>query len=91
MSNKLQKLINHEASAREIGNIAEADAYKRKIGEMKKNVAVVRESQKVSGTWKCSCGISISLEIDAGEFGRQIAEMQFAPHRNNGHKLEKII
>lgn len=34
MPTRLEKLINHERSARKIGNIAEADAFKRKIIEL---------------------------------------------------------
>lgn len=87
---KLQKLINHERSVRRLGNIAEADAYAKKIKEIKKSQRIQRESQKVSGTWRCSCGFNISLEIDAGAFGPQFAEISLAPHRNPGYTLTKI-
>lgn len=90
MSEKLQKLINHERSARSIGNRLEADAYRKKINELKRKEKAVRDSHKVSGAWQCSCGFHIELEIDASEFGEQLAEMHLAPHRKSGHLLRKL-
>ena len=91
MSEKLQKLINHERSARSLGNVHEADAFLLKIKELKAKQKNVRESQNYSGRWQCSCGMNFSLDIKGGgEFGKTVAEMTLAPHRTSGHELTKL-
>lgn len=81
--NKLQKLINHEKSAREIGSTAEADAYKRAIDALKNKL-------KVSGKYQCSCGFLIEFDFDCGELGLILADNLLRPHQLSGHQLTEV-
>ena len=90
MSDKIKKLQNYERSERALGNAAAADAYGRKIAELKKKETETRKAQKVEGEWQCSCGMTISLNIDAGQLSATIAENTFLPHRMPGHKLRQV-
>lgn len=85
----LEKLIAHEKSARKIGNIAEADAYKKKISDAKKTMPKPENPDVMKGVWKCSCGSSIQLNISGGG-GKALGEMMLMPHRLAGHQLTKI-
>ncbi len=90
MNDKIRKLQNYERSERALGNAAAADAYKRKIAELRKKEKQTRRAQKAAGEWQCSCGMTILLNIDAGEFGASLAENMLLPHRMPGHKLRQV-
>lgn len=87
---KIKKLLQHANSARALGNVAEADAYKRKAVELERLAITKRAAQKISGKWKCSCGFLISLDIDAGELTQKLVDAQLNPHRGAGHFLVEI-
>lgn len=90
----LQKLIAHEKSARAIGNIAEADAYARKINDAKKTMPAPKPAAgkpaRISGTWQCSCGTEINLDLDGSKSGQRLLDLMLAPHKAFGHRLIKI-
>lgn len=90
MSDKITKLENYARSERAIGNTAAALSYERKAAELKKKAAAKRESQIISGEWVCSCGMSIKLHFNAGEFGQHLAALQLDPHRQPGHLLTQV-
>lgn len=90
MKSKSRKLRDHARSERAIGNVAAAQAYDRKAAELEANEKAARKSQKISAAYRCSCGFSIQLEIDAGAKGALLAEMMLAPHRAGGHILTPL-
>ena len=94
---KIVKLLAHEQSARKIGNVAEADSYAthaktlmRRHKITKKSLTQPTRPPAIKGEWICSCGFSISLNIDAGALGATMAEAMLAPHRGSGHKLQAV-
>ena len=89
MNNRIAKLIAHEKSARELGNAAEADAFRRKIRELeRREAAESKENQKGVNRWKCSCGYELVLGIDPSTGSQVLADFMLAPHKRPGHQLE---
>ena len=103
---KLQKLRNHERSARSIGNIHEADAYARKIASierqhphlMKPQAQPIRarsnphiDPQQESFSGKFRCSCGASWDLNlVRQMSGLFAEMILEPHRQAGHKLETV-
>jgi hypothetical protein len=103
IKDKIRKLIAHEKSARAIGNAAEAEAYKRHANTLLRRHKLTRKALaeapkpaasdplqqvRVSGSWKCTCGFSITLHIELPElFARRMIASTFGPHRGAGHTL----
>lgn len=90
MNNRIAKLIAHEKSARELGNVDEADAFKKKIRELERQEAELKEKQNNVNRWKCSCGYELVLGIDASAGSQVIADFMLAPHKRPGHQLELV-
>ena len=90
MKDKLEKLIAHEKSAREMGNLDEAEAFKRKIQELERKEAELREERNTRNRWQCSCGYELVLAIDASAGSQVMADIMLAPHRRAGHHLELV-
>lgn len=90
MKEKIEKLIAHEKSAREMGNIEEADAFRKKIRELKRKETELKEERNTRHRWKCSCGYELVLALDASAGSQVMADIMLAPHRRAGHHLELI-
>jgi hypothetical protein len=90
MNDKIEKLIAHEKSAREMGNVDEADAFKKKIQELERKEQELREERNTSNRWICSCGYELVLALDASAGSQVMADIMLAPHKGYGHHLELI-
>lgn len=90
MKEKIEKLIAHEKSARELGNIDEANAFRKKIQELKDKEAELLQKQNQPLRWKCSCGYELVLANDAGAGNQVLAEIMLSRHRGYGHHLTQI-
>ena len=89
MKDKIDKLIAHEKSARKLGNVSEANAYRKKIQELKDKEAESRKEQTNQTRWKCSCGYELVLTDDSA--GTQvIIDIMLSSHRRPGHQLTLI-
>lgn len=87
-NDKLQKLQNHERSARQIGSIAEADAFKAKIDEiLEKNKGI---KSIIDCVIKCSCGMEMDITIQAGNLSQMIFNNLVKPHYQKNHTVEII-
>lgn len=91
MNNRIAKLIAHEKSARELGNVDEADAFRRKIRELERRETELKENRNGVNRWKCSCGYELVLGIDRSAGSQVIADLMLAPHKRPGHQLEVVI
>jgi hypothetical protein len=91
MKDRISKLIAHEKSAREMGNINEAEAFKKKISELEERKEnELREEQNNGNRWRCSCGYELVLAIDASAGSQVMADIMLAPHKRAGHQLELV-
>jgi hypothetical protein len=90
MNDKIAKLIAHEKSARRMGNLKEAEAFKKKIQELRCKAAELKEEKNSGARWKCSCGYELVLAPDAGAGSQVMADLMLAPHRGRGHHLELV-
>lgn len=94
MKDKINKLIAHEKSARQLGNIDEANAFRKKIQELKSKEAESAERQTNQARrrphrrrWKCSCGYELVLTDDDSAGTQVITDIMLSPHRGRGHQL----
>lgn len=90
MNEKIEKLIAHEKSAREMGNTKEADAFRKKIRELERKETELKEEKSARNRWKCSCGYELVLALDASAGSQVMADIMLAPHRRAGHHLELV-
>lgn len=90
MNERIAKLMAHEKSARELGNIDEAEAFKRKIRELESREVELREERNEGNRWKCSCGYELVLALDASAGSQVMADIMLAPHKRPGHQLELV-
>ena len=90
MKNKIDKLIAHEKSARQLGNVDEANAFQKKIQELKDKETQPREEQRNQARWKCSCGYELVLTNDDSAGNQVIIDIMLSSHRRPGHQLTLI-
>ncbi len=90
MKDKIDKLIAHEKSARELGNIDEANAYQKKIQELKDREIQLPPERTNQRRWKCSCGYELVLANDESAGSQVITDIMLSSHRRPGHQLSLI-
>lgn len=99
MKEKIDKLTAHEKSARELGNTAEANAFKKKIAQLKRRKSSSpadppgnaagggRRGQRRQRRWICSCGYELVLADDASAGAQVMIDIMLSSHRRDGHQL----
>jgi hypothetical protein len=93
----INKLFAQAESEMKIGNAGAAKLYREKAESLMGTNKLTKKQLSepvvyhVQGSWKCSCGAVISLDLQgANDFTARLANIMLAPHHAHGHRLEKI-
>ena len=71
-----------------MGNLNEADAFRKKIQELERKERKSREEKNTVNRWKCSCGYELVLAVDASAGSQVMVDIMLTPHKGYGHHLE---
>ena len=93
---RIRKLLAHAESAAKIGNETEAKSYKTHARTLMRRHKITKKSlttpppvKRIQGTWECSCGMALTLDIEGDGLAIFYNNLIFS-HNQNGHRLVKV-